>query len=173
MTRGSSSITSLTCPRCSRANEPGATFCYQCGLPLDQTTGVTQEANWGGDDLAGFWIRFGAILIDMLLLGIFVSYPAYLLLDPLYEDTISNLIALGYLIIAVAIWGRTLGKKATGLKIVRVDGSKVGPGRALARPFAWYLSLLILGIGFFMIAFRSDKRGLHDLICGTVVIRTP
>ena len=54
------------------------------------------------------------------------------------DDAISNLIELGYLIIAVAIWGRTIGKKVSGLKIVRVDGTKVGPGRALARPFAWY-----------------------------------
>jgi hypothetical protein len=136
--RNTSAFSALNCPRCTRANEPGATFCYQCGLPLDKTTGITPGANWGGDELGGFWVRFGALLIDTLLLGLFVSLPSYLLLDPPMDDAISNLIELGYLIIAVAIWGRTIGKKVSGLKIVRVDGTKVGPGRALARPFAWY-----------------------------------
>ena len=28
-------------------------------------------------------------------------------------------------------------------------------------------------IGFLMIAFRKDKRGLYDLICDTVVVRVP
>lgn len=28
-------IPSMQCPRCSTVNEPGSTFCYQCGLPLD------------------------------------------------------------------------------------------------------------------------------------------
>lgn len=26
----------VTCQRCNTTNEPGATFCYQCGLPLDE-----------------------------------------------------------------------------------------------------------------------------------------
>ena len=63
-----------------------------------------------------------------------------------------------------------MGKRLFRLYVVRTDGSRVGPGRALARHLASLLSMLILGIGFLMIAFRQDKRGLHDLICDTVVI---
>ena len=33
------------------------------------------------------------------------------------------------------------------------------------------VSGMILGIGFLLIAFRADKRGLHDLLAGTVVVR--
>ena len=37
----------VTCQRCNTTNEPGATFCYQCGLPIDtesgfETTPLTQ-----------------------------------------------------------------------------------------------------------------------------------
>ena len=45
------------------------------------------------------------------------------------------------------------------------------PGRALVRALATGLSAIILGLGFLMVAFRKDKRGLHDLICDTKVIR--
>jgi uncharacterized RDD family membrane protein YckC len=34
------------------------------------------------------------------------------------------------------------------------------------------VSGLIFGIGYLMIAFSSEKRGLHDNIAGTVVIKT-
>jgi uncharacterized RDD family membrane protein YckC len=57
------------------------------------------------------------------------------------------------------------------LYVVRTDGSRVGIGRALARYLAYVPSAIILGGGFLMIAWRQDKRGLHDLICDTVVIR--
>ena len=54
--------------------------------------------------------------------------------------------------------------------MVRNDGSKVGIGRAFARYLCYTISFLILGIGFLMILFRPDKRGLHDLICDTKVV---
>ncbi|MDA1347455.1 MAG: RDD family protein [Chloroflexi bacterium] len=47
----------------------------------------------------------------------------------------------------------------------------MGFGRAVARYFASLLSAALLLIGFIMIGLRRDKRGLHDLICDTVVLR--
>ena len=34
-----------------------------------------------------------------------------------------------------------------------------------------WISALILGIGFIMVAFHKEKRGLHDLIAGTWVVK--
>ena len=75
-----------------------------------------------------------------------------------------------YFTVLVSAWSVTLGKLMFGLEVVRSDRSKVGIGRAFCRSLLYYVSLLILGIGFLMIAFRSDKRGLHDLICDTKVV---
>ena len=69
------------------------------------------------------------------------------------------------------MWATTIGKRAVGLYVLRPDGSKLGPGRAFARYWAPILSALILFIGFLMVAFREDKRALHDLICDTVVVK--
>ena len=45
-------------------------------------------------------------------------------------------------------------------------------GRATGRYFAKIISALTLGIGFLMVAWTDRKRGLHDMIDGTVVVRS-
>jgi len=68
--------------------------------------------------------------------------------------------------------GLTLGKWATGLRIERNDGSKLGFGRALLRHFVGYpLSFALLGLGFIIAAVSVHGRGLHDMIAGTIVVR--
>lgn len=156
----------VSCPRCARVNEPGSTFCYNCGLPLDGAEpGVTGQVR------ATFWIRVGAYLIDGILLALVVSLPAYLTAGSTAGDWTPSFFEVAYFTIAVAIWGQTIGKRALRLKVVRPDGSRVGFWRALARALAYYLSGIILLIGFLMVAFRKDRRALHDLICDTVVVR--
>ena len=84
---------------------------------------------------------------------------------------VTLILQLVYFTVAISGWSTTIGKYLMGLYVVRPDGSKIGPGRALARYFAYMLSALLLFIGFIMIGLRQDKRGLHDLICDTVVVR--
>ena len=42
---------------------------------------------------------------------------------------------------------------------------------ATGRYFAKIISAIILCIGFIMIAFTDKKRGLHDIIASTLVIK--
>ena len=86
-------------------------------------------------------------------------------------DTFFLLVNALYAIIGWSVWSTTIGKRIFGLYVLRPDGSKLGFGRAFARWLATNLSLILLGIGFLMIAFRRDKRGLHDLICDTMVVK--
>ena len=67
-------------------------------------------------------------------------------------------------------FGATLGKFAIGARIVNMDGSPIGFTKAILRWLAMVVSNMTLGIGYLMLAFRSDKRALHDLIAGTRVI---
>jgi uncharacterized RDD family membrane protein YckC len=85
--------------------------------------------------------------------------------------SIGLLLACTYEGIFVSQMGATPGKMALGMKVVRPDGSRVDLGRAVGRYFAKLLSMLILGIGYIMVAFDSEKRGLHDMICDTRVVR--
>lgn len=176
------------CPRCYERNEPGSLYCFACGLPLDAgatsvnavTSGI---AAFSLGRPAGFWIRAVAYIIDGILLTVTFSLVWPLISGQAITDywqstqTLSGgdlfslLLNLGYYSGGIAIWATTLGKRPFGLYVVRTDGSKLSPARALGRYLAYFLSALTLGIGFIMVGFRQDKRGLHDLICDTVVIR--
>lgn len=171
----------VACPRCHRVSEPGAVFCFSCGLPLDDGTPARRPLTAYAGTPAGFWIRLVAWLIDFIVLGIvqvilIAIWPG--LFEYISSDSYGHPVDLVifvtdalYFTIGVAVWSTTIGKRALGVYVLRPDGSKVGVGRALARYFAGILSALIIGIGYLMIGLRSDKRGLHDLICDTVVVR--
>ncbi len=61
---------------------------------------------------------------------------------------------------------------AIRVKVIRTDGSEIGYGRAFLREVPGkFLSGLILGIGYLMIAFDAQKQGLHDKIADTYVIK--
>ena len=67
--------------------------------------------------------------------------------------------------------GATVGKMAMGLRVVTSDGQRLSFMNATGRYFAKIISAIILGIGFLMIAFTDKKRGLHDMIASTLVIK--
>jgi uncharacterized RDD family membrane protein YckC len=77
---------------------------------------------------------------------------------------------LAYYVFFVGKYGATPGKMACGLRIVLADGGKLTYGRATGRFFAEWVSSMILGIGYLMVAFDDEKRSLHDRIVGTRVV---
>jgi len=79
------------------------------------------------------------------------------------------------LVLTVLFWrksrGATPGKKFVHIKIVDAKTFKeIDTKQAVTRSFGYIASILFFMIGFLMVAFREDKRGLHDLLAGTVVI---
>jgi uncharacterized RDD family membrane protein YckC len=70
----------------------------------------------------------------------------------------------------VGKYGATPGKMACKLIVVDTAGQKISYGRAFGRGFAEILSRIVCNIGYIIAAFDSQKRALHDHICGTRVI---
>jgi len=66
--------------------------------------------------------------------------------------------------------GRTAGGALFGLQVLTDDGSDVSGRRAIGRTLAFPLSFLILGLGFLGILLGDQRRALHDVIAGTVVV---
>jgi uncharacterized RDD family membrane protein YckC len=64
----------------------------------------------------------------------------------------------------------TLGKLALAIKVITLDGGRIGFWRATLRTIAKYLSAAILMIGFIMAGLTRRKQALHDYIAGTLVI---
>ena len=133
---------------------------------------------------APFSLRCGAILIDYIILVAIVAFSTLIsrLLGGGARSIASSSETIGILFaLAVAAFdlgvlpgltGLTVGKWATGLRILREDGSNIGIGRAFLRHFVGYpLSFLTFGLGFLAAALTMRGRGLHDLIADTIVVR--
>jgi uncharacterized RDD family membrane protein YckC len=121
---------------------PGEKF----GLPKDGPRSVASMAR-----------RLGALLIDWLacmLISLAVFRSQYL--------TLAVFAVEDYLL--TALTGLTLGKRLTGIRVVRLDGRPVGFGWALVR------TVLLLAVIPPLVADR-DLRGLHDRAANTIVIR--
>lgn len=66
----------------------------------------------------------------------------------------------------------TPGKMALGLAIVDAETAERIGVRAAALRFAGYaISFLIFWIGFLMVGMSEKKRGLHDVMAGTAVVK--
>ena len=149
----------------------------------------------------GFWTRFGAYMIDMVIL-FFLRVPlqiawqiySFSLMASMANETrypglfpfgasqafwivygiyalLLFLIGLAYYVFFVGKYGATPGKMALKLRIVRSDRSKLSYRRATARYFAQILTSFTIYLGYIMAAFDSEKRALHDYICDTRVIK--
>lgn len=144
-----------------------------------------QPAAQGQVAYGGFWVRLVAYLIDAIVLSVVVGVIASIMglniFDPESEasfDPTLNLasVIIGWLYFALmesSERGATLGKMALGLRVVSSSGQRLSFMNATGRYFAKILSAIILCIGFLMIAFTDRKRGLHDMIAGTLVVKYP
>ena len=68
-------------------------------------------------------------------------------------------------------WQGTVGKRVLQLKVTDESGNRIGFGRATGRFFAKILSSMFFCIGFIMVGLTDRKRGLHDMLAGTLVTK--
>ena len=163
---GASASGSL-CPSCGRFASPDAKFCGYCRYQLR-----AYQPGAGEFVYAGFGIRFLAFLIDSVIL-----FGMNLVVGLLVTNFLGAFMLQLFLgaVYSIAFWvgqGATPGKMAVGIKVVMANGEPIEVGAACLRYFGYWLSGLILGIGYLMIALSAEKRGLHDNIAGTIVIKT-
>jgi uncharacterized RDD family membrane protein YckC len=151
-------------------------------IGLNDVSGVERDHR----HYAGFWIRLAAGLIDGIILGVVNSVvkitflTTYLqnvpvadreLMYPILGLILQFLINLFYeCCFLSSAWMGTPGMKAVGIKIVDYDDNRISFGRAFVRCLYEILSVVILMIGFLMIAFDSRKQALHDKLAKTFVI---
>jgi uncharacterized RDD family membrane protein YckC len=127
---------------------------------------------------AGFWIRLLAQLVD----GIWMTALVIVLCLPfggLRSENGLLVSSMGSLLLSVVVpllgwglFGATPGKALFGLRVIGGRRRRgIGLGLAFLRLCGTMVSAVLFGLGFLMIAFARDKRGLHDHLAGTAVIR--
>ncbi|HEV3058074.1 MAG TPA: RDD family protein [Vicinamibacterales bacterium] len=132
---------------------------------------------------AAVGMRLVAVLIDLAILAVVDLIVVYftlqicgIALDDLALVPIGPLVAFllvqngGYLI-AFTAGGQTLGKMATGIRVVATESAgALDLGRATTRTLVWLILAAPAGLGFLTL-FSRDHRGLHDRFAGTRVVR--
>lgn len=196
--------------------------CSQCGRTFARSDLVQIAGNWvcgnckpgylsrvmasGGGAASplgwhygGFWMRFGARMIDGIVLGVPLLILAALLVPNLIRTqgtvstnpAVAGIAAFGavfflcyfvvltcYEVLFLRYRGATPGKMACGLKVVRSDGSSLGWGASIGRFVMWnvvtsaipYLNFILMLVSGIMAGSDGEKRALHDRVCDTRVV---
>jgi len=83
-------------------------------------------------------------------------------------------VGIGYFPFFWARGGQTPGMRVFGIRVVRdSDGGRVGVGSAIMRLLGVWVSAAVFYIGFIWVFTDKRRRGWHDLMAGTVVIKDP
>ena len=142
----------------------------RCLAPASQDSPAETPLEKAGRP-AGFWIRLAASMITfiatMAVLLIAMGLVALLVAMGLPTALTEGALVIALLTAVAATSVASPGKRVLGLLIVRPDGSGARAPRKTCR---WIVTAVTAFVDPFMIAFRKDKRGLHDLICDTVVV---
>ncbi len=152
----------------------------------EATAAPAKEIRWGG-----FFRRLFAFLLDVVVIVILASIMGLLsyigyevgLSGHGRSITWSNIMPLLFLLTWGAIFlatlyfvvfhggeGKTIGKWLLGLRLVGPEQSAVTYSRAFLR-WLVMVALAPLGLGFLWVLWDSEKRGWHDYLARTRVIR--
>lgn len=109
--------------------------------------------------------------MDLILVGLLEWAASKLTRSLTATDIVGWIASVLNFIVLQKLRGQTVGKMVMGHHLVRADGEPLTWGLVIGRYFAMMLSALTLTIGFMMAGWTRHKQALHDIICGTYVIR--
>ena len=134
------------------------------------------------EDLAPLSMRFGAGLFD-LMIGVFATM---LILSPIAFAGIewlswgglltltgaAAIVLFLYMTASLGFFGKTAGMKLFSLELVdAVDNEYPTIKQSAVNSSIFLLSLGLAGAGFISMLFNEEKRALHDLLSGTILVR--
>lgn len=137
------------------------------------------------DVYAGFFVRFVAFILDLIVIGIgSLVVKGMFSFNFLDSNFMSNNVLFHYSIMDICLYflkaayfilciyasGTTLGKYVLKLKVVDKDGRKLTFLNVLYRETVGRFLSSIFFIGYIMIIIDKEKRSLHDRLCDTRVI---
>ena len=133
----------------------------------------TADTGGASGPRAGFWQRFGAYLLDVLILGV----PQWILM--IAAPDAAGIIYAIFLVIGIAYFtyfeggprGQTLGKRALGIRVYDLrQGGPIGYGRAFIRYIGRIVSGIVILLGYLWMLWDREKQTWHDKFAGSVVV---
>ncbi len=182
----------LACPHCGHEVLEEAQFCHLCGIVLGAHVGAVVRP-MPKMEFGSLWRRFVACGIDIGIVLLMYA-PCWLaftwILETLAgwqvidrEDARFLAGMTAVIFFAVSDWvynarmnsgsrQATLGKYWMGLKVTNLFGERISFGQATGRYFAKFLSTFALFVGFFIAAFSKRRQALHDMVAGTLILKS-
>ena len=149
---------------------------------------ATPEAELTFETDSAVYASFGSRLVASLIDGVLILLLTFPLLYLFYGKSFfeSETAATGTagiiiqyilpLVITMIFWrskGATPGKMIMKLKIVDAESMEpASTGRLVLRYVGYYVSSIVLGLGFFWVIWDKKKQGWHDKMGKTVVIKS-
>jgi uncharacterized RDD family membrane protein YckC len=182
--------------RCSRC---GGSYCSQCLVPIQNQlfcatckTEQLMDVRSGVDRTrlvyGSFWARFGAQIIDGLIVGVpaYAIFMAVLLsvamtMQKSGEPNPAIILAYVPLYVFPVLYealmlsmknGQTVGKMALRLRVVRPDGSPISTGQAWGRAAMRLVLGCLAIVDYIPYFFTDEKTTLHDMVAGTRVVES-
>jgi uncharacterized RDD family membrane protein YckC len=161
--------------------------------PAGRQAGPPAPAGWtppAPAAAAGAAPRLLAAMIDLLILGVIDAAVLYFTLQlcGLRFDELGGLPRVpllgfllllngGYFVVFTAAGGQTIGKMATGIRVVPADvegdsSDRVPLGHAVLRAAAYAVSLLPAGLGYLPALIGQERRAIHDRLADTRVVKS-
>jgi uncharacterized RDD family membrane protein YckC len=144
-------------------------------------------------EFAPFGPRLIAYVIDAVIIGVVVTAVVLLAIavgfasGELVPGQVPSGRGWGALLVGIVVvaflglsyfpwfWtrgGATPGMKMFDLRVVRDDdGGPIGLGTAIVRMIGMWASSAVMYVGFIWVFVDKRRRGWHDLIAGTVVVK--
>ncbi len=160
-----------TCRSCGASIRVGASFCPSCGIAaVTDAVHVSREprVEHAGLEYIGFWPRFAATVIDAIITGAGSAIIGAITGQP----ALGSILSILYYVLLIGLQGQTVGKMALRIRVIDVRGNAPGVWRAILREVLGKLvSTVGLLLGYLWIIWDREKRGWHDYIAGTWVVR--
>jgi len=163
------------CRNCGNEVSEGAEYCPSCGTVV--ASADLMLASWGE--------RFVAWLIDMVVLGVLLSWMVwpgvYWLPEawgtivpnwiPFVDFGFRNIIYFLYWTVLEGTYGQSVGKKVMKIEVVHLNGQAIEIGKAAYQSFGKAF-LLPLDCIFGWIQYSSKQQRLFNYLSKTVVVKT-
>lgn len=159
------------CLSCGASVRAGASFCPSCGIAIvaDAVLApIEQRVEHAGLEYISFWPRFGATVIDAIITGSGSAIISAITGVP----ALGSILSILYYVLLIGLQGQTVGKMVLHIRVIDARGNAPGIWRAILREVLGKLvSTVGLLLGYLWIIRDREKRGWHDYIAGTWVVR--
>ena len=151
-------------------------------VPVTVRDSRSADAGYGGLITRTLAAAIDALLINLAALAVAAVVALILSIFPVPHEKKQLLAAIGAVLFAVWVvayfvtfWtttGQTPGDHVMRVAVVREDGGRLRPWRALLRLVVAVVGL-VLFLGYLPILLNHRRRALHDWVAGTVVVNRP